>query len=221
VNLSENVTGNLTERRAEIASRIEAGYSPARHIAALAVIATAAITAAAFGLRSPTLLELAVVPVAFTVANFGEWALHRYVMHEPVFPRAIYQRHAATHHVLYTADAFELRDARELRFVLMPWFGLPAMLVGVAPIVAALTLAGSPNAARLFVIVAVGYYALYEVCHTLYHLPEGTPVARWGLVRALRRQHWVHHDPALMRRANFNVTFPIADAVLGTWRRNR
>jgi Fatty acid hydroxylase len=211
----------IPDRRAEIAARIEAGYSPARHIAALAVVAGGAIVAAALGLRAPTLAELAVVPAAFTLANFGEWALHRYVMHAPVFPRVIYERHALTHHVLYTADAFELREARELRFVLMPWYALPGMLVGVAPVVALLALGWSHNAARLFVIVAVGYYALYELCHTLYHLPAGAPVARTRLVRALRRQHWVHHDPSIMRKANFNVTFPIADAVLGTWRRDR
>jgi fatty acid hydroxylase family protein len=211
----------LSERRAEIAARIEASYSPVRHVAALFVIASATVAVAAVGLHGVKVVELAVVPIAFTLANFGEWALHRYAMHAPVFPRAMYERHALTHHVLYTVDAFEVREARELRFVLMPWFALPGMIACVAPVVALLAFAWSPNAARLFVIVAVGYYMLYEVCHTLYHLPSGAPVARTRLVRALRRLHWVHHDPSLMRRANFNVTFPIADAVLGTWRRER
>jgi len=32
----------------------------------------------------------------------------------------------------------------------------------------------------------------------------------------LRRHHAAHHDPRLMTRYNFNVTFPIADRLFGT-----
>jgi hypothetical protein len=93
------------------------------------------------------------------------------------------------------------------------------MIVGTSPITAALAIAWSPNAARLFIVVIVLYYVLYEVLHTLYHLPETVRVAHGRVVRTLRLQHEIHHDPTLMRRANFNVTIPLADWVLGTTRR--
>ena len=36
------------------------------------------------------------------------------------------------------------------------------------------------------------------------------------MVRVLRRHHQAHHDLGLMQRWNFNITFPICDAVFGT-----
>lgn len=215
------MTQALEHRRAELAATIEEDYSPARHLALLAGIASATVVLTALGIRHLTWGELAVAPGAFLVSNFGEWALHRYVLHEPTKLRALYQRHAQIHHVMYTHDAFEIRSARELRYVLMPWFSLPAMLLAIGPIVAALALLWSANAARVFVLETVVYYAVYEVLHTLYHLPVTAPVARWAPVQWLRRQHRVHHEPSLMRACNFNVTFPVADGVLGTWRAER
>jgi hypothetical protein len=215
------VNETLTARRHEITDRIEEGYSPTRHIALLVVVAGTAIGIAASGLSRVTRSEWAVVFAGFLFANFGEWALHRYVLHEPTRMRVAYERHARTHHVLYTYDAFEISSSRELRFVLMPWFALPAMLVTIAPLVLAIALAWSANAARLFAIVGVAYYLVYEVLHALYHLPAAAPIARLRVVQALRRLHRVHHEPSLMRACNFNVTFPVADALLGTWRRHR
>jgi len=38
-------------------------------------------------------------------------------------------------------------------------------------------------------------------------------------MRTLRRLHTTHHDPRYMQRHNFNITFPICDAIFGTYRR--
>jgi Fatty acid hydroxylase superfamily len=209
----------LPARREALTARIEPGYSPVRHVTALVVVASGAVILAALGLHHVTPAEWAVVPFAFVLANFGEWAVHLRVLHEPRWPRIAYERHALTHHVLYTPASFAIRDARELRFVLMPWYGVVAMLGSVAPVAAGLAFAWSGNAARLFVLVSVGYYLVYEALHTLYHLPPGTPIARSRAVQALATRHRVHHEPRNMHKYNFNVTFPIADAVLGTWRR--
>ncbi len=35
----------------------------------------------------------------------------------------------------------------------------------------------------------------------------------------LRHHHTVHHDPRLMNRYNFNITYPIFDWLFGTWYR--
>ena len=40
------------------------------------------------------------------------------------------------------------------------------------------------------------------------------------MVAALRRHHHHHHNAARMAKVNFNVTFPLADAVLGTYERS-
>ncbi len=36
------------------------------------------------------------------------------------------------------------------------------------------------------------------------------------MVSLLRQHHSVHHNPALMSRWNFNITFPICDRIFGT-----
>jgi hypothetical protein len=211
----------LETRRAALEATIEQDYSPGRHLFLIGLVVGSVTAAAASGLRHPSLAELAFAPLAFLFANFGEWALHRYVLHEPTKLRVVYERHACIHHVLYTHDDFEIRSARELRYVLMPWYSPVAMLASTLPLVAAIALLWSGNAARIFVLVSIAYYAIYEVLHTLYHLPSSAPVARWRAVQWLRRQHRVHHEPGLMRACNFNVTFPIADSVLGTRRQTR
>jgi len=45
-------------------------------------------------------------------------------------------------------------------------------------------------------------------------------VGRFALVRVLRHHHTVHHDLARMTSCNFNITFPIGDALLGTLARS-
>ena len=41
-------------------------------------------------------------------------------------------------------------------------------------------------------------------------------MARVPGVAWLRQHHTTHHDPRLMSAWNFNITFPICDALLGT-----
>jgi len=46
-------------------------------------------------------------------------------------------------------------------------------------------------------------------------LPEGSKLGELKLIRALKRHHQAHHNPALMNDYNFNITFPIWDWVKG------
>lgn len=63
---------------------------------------------------------------------------------------------------------------------------------------------------------SLAYFLNYEVLHLVYHLPTRYAVARWPLVGRLRRLHQDHHDPRLMARYNFNITYPIGDRLFGT-----
>ena len=74
----------------------------------------------------------------------------------------------------------------------------------------------SHNAGWLFAAVCVGYFLLYEWLHFTYHLSADGPIGRLPFIAALRRHHRAHHDPKLMGDWNFNITFPIADWVMGT-----
>ena len=72
------------------------------------------------------------------------------------------------------------------------------------------------NVALLFVATAVAYFLTYEWLHLCHHArPEGR-LGSIGFLRRLRAHHRAHHDPALMSRGNFNITFPVCDAIFGT-----
>jgi fatty acid hydroxylase family protein len=166
-------------------------------------------------------LEWLTLPLALVYANLSEYVGHRYPMHRPFAGLGlIYKRHAGQHHRFFTHEAMPIESRRDFRAVLFPpilvffFFGLFA-----APVWFALAWAISSNVAWLFVAGGLAYYLNYEVLHLAYHLPPEHPLARIGLVRRLRWLHQSHHDPSLMTRANFNITYPLGDWLFGTLRR--
>ena len=90
---------------------------------------------------------------------------------------------------------------------------------GVSPVIVGAGLLLGPGFAGIFLIGAVAYFLLYELIHTLHHL-RWEDLQRRGLgtrwLADLRHHHHHHHQPEHMNRVNFNVTFPVADRLLGT-----
>ena len=108
-------------------------------------------------------------------------------------------------------------SSRDFKMILFP----PVMLLfflGViaTPLGTALFVLVSPNVGWLYVTVAMTYFLTYEWLHFAYHLDPSSPIGRLPLLGRLRRHHAAHHDPALMTRGNFNITFPICDRLYGT-----
>jgi hypothetical protein len=204
-------------RREEIFGGISPRYSGWRHFVLVNAMAAVALGVALWLVHSPSWAELAMVAAAFLFANASEWHLHRGVLHHrvPGF-QLLYERHALMHHVAFHHDTMAAPSPREWRWVLFPAPAFLGLLALVAPIGLGLGFAWSRNAGALFVATGVGFYLLYEWCHLSYHQPESTWVGRRALVRVLRRHHQRHHHPALARRYNFNVTFPIWDYVRGS-----
>jgi len=162
-------------------------------------------------------LQLSVIPIAFLYANLVEYLSHRNPMHRPIKPISImFDRHTLSHHKFFTNEAMSFERSDDFQMILFP----PRMLL--AFFVAALLPAGvldyffSRTSALLFVGVGMAYYLLYECLHFTYHLNENTFIGRLWIIKKLRQHHIVHHNPRLMNRYNFNITFPIFDYVLGT-----
>jgi hypothetical protein len=213
------VPSEVAAFRAEYrAAHIGRHYNGWLHFGFTSSAALAAIAVALAQVAAPSALELAIVPLAFVVANFGEYFGHRGPMHHPTRALGIlFRRHARQHHRFYTAEAMPLESSRDLHMVLFP----PAMIVfflvlGAVPLSLLVRLLATANASWLFFATVMGYFLTYEWLHLAYHMPPDSAVGRLGVVRALRRLHSHHHDPALLQRYNFNITFPIADTVLGT-----
>lgn len=215
-----SVAAALPLRREEQVARVPRWYRGEVHFVLLNLLGGALLYLAARGLPPAsgplTWRTWLTVPLSFVFANYFEWRIHRGPLHRPGWPRILYKRHTLLHHVWFHTDTMAVRDHREMKFVLFP---LPALfgaaLVALPPAFLWGLLVGA-EAGRAFYLVAISYYLLYEWLHLAYHMPAHTWIGRNPLIRRMRQHHARHHDPRLMVHWNFNVTFPLWDALLGT-----
>jgi hypothetical protein len=213
--LPESVARFRAEYRAH---EIGAQYSGLRHAAITFGGGSLAIVAVLLQLDAVRAAEWLVLPLTFLYANLAEYLGHRFPMHRP-FPglELIYRRHAGQHHRFFTDRAMPYENTRDLRAVLFPpllvvfFFGLFAAPLGVV-----LALLVSANVAWLAVAMGIAYFLNYEILHLAYHAPPGHWLARLPGVARLSALHTRHHDPNLMARYNFNITYPIGDRLFGT-----
>jgi hypothetical protein len=204
------------DRRDEFMRGVSRWYRGEAHFAATNLFSLLILWLAMRGVSRPTWVELAFAPFAFLFANYFEWRIHRGPLHHRTRAAILFERHTLLHHAAFHEDAMEVRDLRELRMVLFPWPALFGAALIDLPLLFAIGALVSANAGRIFFAVAFGYYLLYEWCHLAYHLPPTSFLARNALARWLRTTHARHHDPRRMLHKNFNVTFPIFDALMGT-----
>jgi hypothetical protein len=209
--------GSRDDLRRDLMSRIPRWYSPWLHLAIPAVSGIAILAFALSRIEDLRAWHLAFVPLFFAFGNAVEWHAHRGLLHRRTWPvEILYTRHTPQHHAIYVADDMFIRDWRELKFVLLPAYGVVAIVAVTSPITAGLWLLGQPNLAALWVASVVLYLLTYEWFHLAYHLPADGFVGSLRVTRWLRRHHQRHHAPHLMQRWNFNVTVPLWDHVRGT-----
>ena len=196
-------------------------YSGVAHFLFTSIVSLTVVGYCAATVRAPRWWELLTVPAAFLFANFVEYRAHRGVMHHRTPPfQLVFERHTPSHHGFYTHEAMAAESPRDYYMVLFPpvlivfFFGLFALPVGLL-----LAWLATANVARMFVATAVGYFLTYEWLHFAYHQPAGGFIGRRWLVRTLRAHHTLHHDVERMQKWNFNITFPICDALFGTTHR--
>jgi sterol desaturase/sphingolipid hydroxylase (fatty acid hydroxylase superfamily) len=65
-------------------------------------------------------------------------------------------------------------------------------------------------------VTIVGQYLTYETFHYCCHVHENWFVRNAPFVNTIRRHHTAHHNQGLMMERNMNLTFPIADWLMGT-----
>jgi hypothetical protein len=207
------------------------GFSLRRHLGAFATLALGGLATAGWLLRQARARDLWIVPGYLFVANVVEYGVHRFVMHRPLWPRAVYRGHTLGHHRAFHHDSMAIESARELELVFMPWFTVVVYFAGIGPLAALIVRAFGRGAGGLFLLTGISSFVLYEGMHALYHLPPST-LGRLGLdrrrlFRFLYRTHRHHHRLVRMRWVNFNISCPLTDRLLGTleddreWQRER
>jgi hypothetical protein len=214
------ITQPLSKRdkvRTAALARIPWWYSPVGHLAFPSAIGLGMIATAVAVLDHPTGLELLTVPLVLLLINVNEWHIHRNILHRRTWPlEVLFWRHTPEHHVIFVRDDMAMRQRREFRLVLIPFYGIIAIFFTTLPITTALWFLVSHNVALFWVASTMGYTVAYEWLHLSYHLPATNPIGRSVLIRFLKRHHAMHHTPELMQRWNFNVTVPFADWLLRT-----
>jgi hypothetical protein len=210
----------LTERyRTDYrAKKIGPRYSGWAHFAFTSLGSLLVITYSISRVRDSSWKEWLVVPFGFLVANLAEYFGHKGPMHHRQrFLALIHRRHGVEHHQFFTREDMAYESSRDFKMVLFPPIMLLFFLGGIAaPIALVLFFVVSANAGWIFIATGIGYFLTYEWLHFAYHLPASSFVGKLDVIRRLRHHHGVHHDPALMQKWNFNITFPICDSIFGT-----
>jgi hypothetical protein len=212
----------MTERQRQFREKYVAEISPwyngLVHIGVMYTAGIAAIWWCVSRMQDPTWEWLLILPVAIA-GNFGEWAMHKYVMHRlrDVFAvRAIYDRHTRQHHQYFTDNDPTIHTVKEFRIVFFPWRVLSVLAVGGGLIAYLVGQLINPNAGYVVFITMIGHYMVYETFHFSCHVPDNWFVRNMPLVNTIRRHHIAHHNMGIMMHVNMNLTLPIADWALGT-----
>ncbi len=150
--------------------------------------------------------------------NFLEYLVHKQLGHHKRKPAAMfYKRHTGDHHSFFTEQYLVPESHKDWRVTLFPaWLVLvTAVIATIAGTCVSLVLgddAGTVFSAGLM----IGYLA-YEFFHFCDHLPEDHRLVSLPWIGHMRHLHRLHHRRDLMHHYNFNLTFPLADWVLGTF----
>jgi hypothetical protein len=217
----------MTERqrkfREQYKSAISPFYNGLVHIGVMYGAGATAIWYCVKHLHNASWEWALIIPVLIA-GNFGEWAMHKHVMHRKidVFAlRAIYDRHTRQHHQYFTDNDATIDTTREFRIVFFPWrvlivLGVFGTLLGF--------IAGqliNPDAGYIVFIAMIGHYMVYETFHFCCHVHDNWVVRNLPLINTIRRHHTAHHNMGIMMHVNMNLTFPIADWFLNTSDLNR
>jgi len=196
-------------------------FNVAGHYCAIGAISLTAIALGAWLARQVSRDQLWVVPAYLLVANVVEYLVHRFLMHRPLWPRSLYRGHTLGHHRAFHHDSMAIQSWREIELVVMPWFTIALFFAALTPVMAIVYRTMGPGAVGLLLLTSILSFVIYEGLHTLYHLPppvlDRAGVSRNRLFQFLLHQHRHHHRLVRMRWANFNISLPVSDRLLGTW----
>jgi hypothetical protein len=152
---------------------------------------------------------------------FVYW-FHRYVLHRRTrWFYFAYQKHTLQHHRFFDYEHITRDERDDLHAMLFPWWSAPPLCLLSYLVSVLLSPVLGPHVALLSMFMMNAYFGLYELVHSVNHLPDGHWLARMPLLSYLREHHRLHHDPRLMGKHNFNIVFPLFDHLMGAARTRR
>lgn len=194
------------------------GYSGKLHFYFTTLWCLAVIGACIWMLSDVNWKEWLILPFTSLYANFIEYVGHKGPMHHKKKLLAkVFERHTMQHHHFFTEDMMTCESTRDFKMILFPPVLLLFFFLGFAvPVSLLLYWAWSANAAFLLMAGLIAYYLNYEWLHLSYHLPDEHWISKLPIIKTFRQLHLHHHNPQLMQKYNFNISYPIFDWVFGT-----
>lgn len=166
------------------------------------------------------------VLVCMPVFSITEVVAHGYLMHKKLFPPVVhrllpkvedfYQRHEVRHHNKFYRQ-FDYEPDPVGKYDNLRFRRSHYLVIGILLAPFAFTLMYiSPVSAVMFVICCVVHNLVWSLVHTQMHIPKDVFWKDWAYFRLLARHHFMHHqDPS----RNFNIVIPMADYLIGTYKK--
>lgn len=201
---------------------ISKSYNGYLHILSVFLIGLSVIFYSITMLDNVSLAEYISVPMTIIVVNFAEYASHRWLGHKKTKVAALfYSRHTGDHHSFFLANHMSYESTRDWRVILFPAYLIIAFILGlILPMGYILTSVFTDNVAYLYSASAIFGYLFYETMHFSYHLPKGSFFERFLFWKKMKNLHDLHHNRNVMTKHNFNITIPIFDWLLRTYKPN-
>ena len=213
----EEILMRSNEFRKEYVANTPSWYRGEYHLAFTLVFTVSVLINSLLRIHGATATEWLMIIPMFLFGNWAEWAGHRYWLHRPTkYMKNAYKRHVSVHHQFFSNQTLHYDGQRDWRALLFPPFAPVLFVFSALPIALGAGLLWSANAGHIVMVTIAGYYLMYEGLHTLSHIENSPFLDSLPLVNSVRRMHVTHHNPDFMGTRNFNLTFPICDALFGT-----
>jgi hypothetical protein len=212
----------MTKFRQQYRAGIVKSYRGWIHMLSVLAVGLGTIIYALSQLQSAAWVEWMVFPLTMLMVNFAEYYAHRWLGHKKTkYGKLFYSRHTGDHHSFFLEHSMNYETVQDWRVVLFPLYLIFAFLFGlILPVGFVLSEVVSMNVAYIYAAAGISGYLFYEVMHFSYHIPRGHWAEKLFLVipgwTALRHLHVLHHKRDKMGEANFNITLPIFDFLLGS-----
>ena len=147
--------------------------------------------------------------------SFLEWFVHRYGMHTDKISKWAFDRHAIQHHsTRRSGKSFYIPPEDHATYDITESSAVPLLWLAHLPVYYLIWVYINPPAAVGFAVGAALYVLAYELLHFYIHAPKNHWFQRTRLFRFVCEYHRLHHHKA---RRNYNIVFPLADRLLGTF----
>lgn len=165
-----------------------------------------------------SLWHLLTIPITIIVANFVEYAFHRWPMHQAFKPlKQMYKTHSGKHHRYFNHIYMNIECEDDMHEVFAtPLTVFSFIFFVILPLALILIFTLGTSIALLFIATTMAYYGLYELIHFCSHLHPDHCLSKIPFMKGARERHQLHHNTRLMREWNFNIGLPLMDIVFRT-----